>query len=616
MGYSQILRLSLWLLCAFCVVFGARLWLVAEFASPMPLWDQWDAQAPVFTAWMNGDLSWQTLFADHNQHRHVFNRLFTLLLFIVNDAQWDTVLEMSVSAALAGCTVVFLLFILKEYFQVQRNLFLSLMVVFLWAVPFAWVNILWGFQIAWQWMLLLTLIAFWGALLHQYTKWQWWLGIVCGFLAFFNYVSGFFALLVIAVIAGYQFFYLPEQAEKKSSLITVLTALILIGICIALIGAVPEYSLLKDNPARNINEFITAFLKALAFPWVRRPALSLLLWLPFLVFFIVIIRQKKTLSPKVCLILALGFWSLLQITALAYARANAINFPSARHMDIFYFGLLANALSLFYLLLFCYKKALKNSKKIKGFTILWGILIMVGTVSLVGNTIVFITKKPEITQVQTVDLKKYLASNDPSVFKEPPYIPLPSIQYFTHILNNKALLSSLPSYLKPPVVPKIGLSGFYPNGLENKIFMKDKLLTLGSYSTSLKQAQLGKLQLQGQPTTLPYLRLSVFSDNPQADGLHVSLRLQGEETPPQIIELSMGQAHVWQDITLPMPASPYEIIVEDNSDKHWIAVGLPDALGRATVYNQKLLPYAAYIFTIGMIGFLLLTLLFRFSKHP
>ncbi len=65
-----------------------------------------------------------------------------------------------------------------------------------------------------------------------------------------------------------------------------------------------------------------------------------------------------------------------------------------------------------------------------------------------------------------------------------------------------------------------------------------------------------------------------------------------------------------------MPASPYEIIVEDNSDKHWIAVGLPDALGRATVYNQKLLPYAAYLFTIGMIGFLLLTLLFRFSKHP
>lgn len=615
MGYAQVVKLLLWLLCAFCVVFGARLWLVAEFASPMPLWDQWDAQAPIFTAWMSGDLSWQTLFADHNQHRHVFNRLFTLLLFIVNDAQWDTVLEMSVSAALAGCTVIFLLFILKKYFDIQHLPFLSLFVLFIWAVPFAWVNILWGFQIAWQWMLLLSLLAFWGALLHTYTQWQWWLGIVCGFLAFFNYISGFFALLVIGVIAGYQFFYQTKSIEKKSSLITVVTTLLLVSLCVALIGEVPEYSLIKDAPAQNINEFIIAFFKALAFPWVGRPALSTLLWLPFVVLTIVILRQAQILTPKTRLILALGFWSLLQIIALAYARANSIPFPSARHMDIFYFGLLANALSLFYLLLLCYKKSLKYSSKIKGFAILWSILIIVGTAALLSNTMTVIQKKPEITNIQVIDLKKYLATNDPSVFKEAPYIPLPSIQYFAHILNNEALRSSLPSYLKPPIVPKVNLSGFYPNGVADKTLLQSRLLALGSYSRTLKQAQLGKLQLQGQPTNLPYLHLPVLSDNPHAKDLKISLRILDQETKIQPISLSKGQALLWQHIIFPMPKAPYELIVEDNSDKHWIAVGVPEALGSGTVYTQKLLAYAFHIFIIGLIGFLLLTLLFRFSKR-
>src|SRR5690554_2887113 len=54
----------------FLMVFASKLALLNAFASPLPFWDQWDAEAAnLYKPYLDGSLSWQALFASHNEHR-------------------------------------------------------------------------------------------------------------------------------------------------------------------------------------------------------------------------------------------------------------------------------------------------------------------------------------------------------------------------------------------------------------------------------------------------------------------------------------------------------------------------------------------------------------------
>src|SRR4051794_35333507 len=63
-----------------CTVFGAKLILIAELGSPMPLMDQWNGEAAnLYMPYLHGTLSFGDLFTPHNEHRIVLTRLLTLL---------------------------------------------------------------------------------------------------------------------------------------------------------------------------------------------------------------------------------------------------------------------------------------------------------------------------------------------------------------------------------------------------------------------------------------------------------------------------------------------------------------------------------------------------------
>ena len=43
----------------FGAIIGARLWLIAGHGSPLPIYDQWDAEAAhLFKPWLEGRLAW------------------------------------------------------------------------------------------------------------------------------------------------------------------------------------------------------------------------------------------------------------------------------------------------------------------------------------------------------------------------------------------------------------------------------------------------------------------------------------------------------------------------------------------------------------------------------
>lgn len=86
------------------LVFGfvcfARLWLVRAFGSPVPYWDQWEAEAhTLYRPWLDGTFHGSVLFSPHNEHRIVLTRLVDLGLFAAT-GRWETWWLLVLNAAL------------------------------------------------------------------------------------------------------------------------------------------------------------------------------------------------------------------------------------------------------------------------------------------------------------------------------------------------------------------------------------------------------------------------------------------------------------------------------------------------------------------------------------
>src|SRR5579862_3322483 len=88
-------RLPAWclLLGLFLLICGAKFWLINAFGNATPFWDQWDAEATMIKAYLEGALTPMMFFAAHSEHRIAFTRMLSLALFCANH-QWDPILVM------------------------------------------------------------------------------------------------------------------------------------------------------------------------------------------------------------------------------------------------------------------------------------------------------------------------------------------------------------------------------------------------------------------------------------------------------------------------------------------------------------------------------------------
>ena len=112
-------------LAVFSVVWGARLWLIQFYSSPVPFWDQWDEAINFLKPWLEGTLSWQTWFEPHNEHRIVFTRILDVGLLSLN-RQWDPQLQMVVNAFIVGILACVLIYCARSLEIAQRTVVATL----------------------------------------------------------------------------------------------------------------------------------------------------------------------------------------------------------------------------------------------------------------------------------------------------------------------------------------------------------------------------------------------------------------------------------------------------------------------------------------------------------
>ncbi|OQY54754.1 MAG: hypothetical protein B6247_10560 [Candidatus Parabeggiatoa sp. nov. 2] len=441
---SENRRFYLKLFAVALVIFGARLWLIHNFGSPVPFWDQWDAEAAgIFRRWFNNTWTFSDFFAAHNEHRIFFTRILSLLLLVLNERQWDPLLGMVVNALLFSLTAVILIIMLNNLLGKAVQNVMLLTVALLWSVPYAWENTLASFQ---SHFIILPLIVL--------------------------------KLYLIVIDAGKRVSHLPTLLV---GLIITTGSVILI---LLILVNVPHHSVLR---AGNLNEFMQAFGKALAWPWITPPWISLVLYLPFLALVFRTLWLRRKPSQAELFVLALGGWVILQAASMAYARGVGGMAPASRYMDILALGVIVNLLAFYFMAQSWYGLPNRIKPYLNTSACLWIGLVILGLGELaVMDSWHAIQNRGLHYEKQLKNTREFIRTGHLSVLQNKPFlhIPYPSAERLAQLLAHPQLRAILPhSLVVPPLLQsQQDNSTFVANGFFSTTGKYQNETTLGSYN--------------------------------------------------------------------------------------------------------------------------------------
>ena len=583
--------------------FAVRIWLIDQFASPVPYWDQWDAEAVyTFIPWFDGNLTIGNLIAPHNEHRLFFTRISSLGLLILNDMQWDPWVQMVFCAGLAILNLWVLALILKQLLG-ERGYNVSLFAVaLLGLIPFAAENIIWGLQVNWYLFNLFSLIAFWGVLLHREGSWRWGLGMICALLTYFNLVSGIFVAAMLLLVKSYQ--WLIDSKNRERYLLSLVVLGILIGIEIVLFSDFVGHVQLRHQAAADHGFwqlFFTLLGKYLAFPFIVTPYMSIIMYLPVIILSIVVFIKRRHPNALEIFSLTLGGWVILQAAAMVYGRLW-IDTVAFRYMDILALGTIANLLAL-YALYDLFPKRYDWTVKIYG--VLWGIA-WCSMLGLFTDIIPFLQNKLVEKQEVSLNMRNYLATNSITILQNTT-IPYPKPQRLADILAHPKMKSILPSNLQMPDLV---------NAEKNEgIFIQNQTTpAVGQYQNETVWGSAGIYAtgtFVSEPiTTIKHQYLQIpLAGYLGTPGLQLQLLVEGQPpitiTPPKVI----GES--WSSYYMRTPTQPFRIIATDQNVDSWFAFGMPRGVGVLSFWTMQLLNYSEYLM-LKSLG-LLLALIFTYS---
>jgi hypothetical protein len=335
---SRLRRGVLWMVALVGLTISAKLYLLHLSPAPVPWVDQWGAEAgKLYVPFAEGCLSWQQMFSLHNEHRVFFTRIMALALLALN-SQWDPQLQQVVNAtvhALTGALLAAMLYLTNERRRLDLAV-LSCALVF--AVPFAWENVMSGFQSAFYLLLLLTILALWLTLRFTSGTLPWALGWICAMGSLATSAGGIATVGVIAVATIAKHLLLRQPSSRL--LANLFPAAGLLAIAIGTAPPLDEHSTLR---AATWPDLITSLGRNLSWPWVTQPELAFLLWAPVIVLVTIrLLRRHAAAAGREWWMYGLGSWVILNAALLAFGRGADGAIPASRYMDFLSIGALVN----------------------------------------------------------------------------------------------------------------------------------------------------------------------------------------------------------------------------------------------------------------------------------
>ena len=318
-----------WLAALFLIVLGAKLWVVQLYGSPLPLWDQWFEADVFFKPWVEGHLTGAVLFAPNNEHRIFFTHLLDMGVISLN-GRWEPMLQMTVNAFIHAAFVCALAFCLWDFLGRKNGWLICALLAPFFALPYGAENTIWAINSQQYFMSLFALATLVGLGFNPPGSRRWWLGLAAAVMGLFTMASGLLAPMAVGGLLVLR--AIKSRRIEKQNLITLAICLVVVGL-----GAAAKVTMPEDAPlkAHTLMEFISAFARNLAWPFVSTPAMALLIPLPLAGLLAWYFRSNFQLSHTAEFLFALALWSALQSAAIAYGRANyGEGVPASRYMDV------------------------------------------------------------------------------------------------------------------------------------------------------------------------------------------------------------------------------------------------------------------------------------------
>jgi len=440
---------SLWLAALFLTVLGAKLWVVELYGSPLPLWDQWYEAELFLRPWLEGHLTWQTLFAAGNEHRILLTRLLDVGVIDLN-GRWEPMVQMVVNVFLHAGYVCGLAACLWGFWGRKNGWLICFLLAPFFALPYAAENTIWAINSQLYFLAVFSLATLAGLGFNRPGNWRWWLGLAAAVIVLFTMASG---LLAPAAVGGLRTLRaIKNRRMEKSDWITLAACLLIVGLGAALSVEMPGDRALR---AHSVLEFGSALVRNLTWPFFNQPWMACLMVLP-LVILAALYFQSGFREPRAAeFLLSFGLWGGLQSVALAYGRANYGDvIPASRYMDFLNISVIA---SLFAAVLLW--QSTVNSRWLNRAG-LFALLLFAGVViwglCRISEIIVkdFLAPTRMMNLVAEERVTTLWTTGGTNAFFQPPTVR-PSPEVALGILRDSKLQTILPAVCLPPANPPL-----------------------------------------------------------------------------------------------------------------------------------------------------------------
>ena len=557
---------ALWLTGLFFIVLAARLALIDRYPMPVPYWDQWDGEGwSLYLPYANAGLTWHQMFALHNEHRIFFTRVLALSLLLVN-GQWDPMLQMAVNALLASLAAVMLAAIGWMAGGRRHLAAVAAIVALVSAPPFALENTLVGFQSAFYFLTLFSLLSLW--LIHAHTPGTapWWLGWLCACSALFTVAGGVLTVGAIGVFVGLR--TLADRNWSRGAIdIAAWAAVVTIGYA-TMSPPIAEHDHFR---AASLLAFGKAFVHNASFPWITQLWPVFVVWLPLAAVTVGVLRRRLRSTGLEQLALTLGVWVIAQSAALAYSRGGRGNLPPSRYLDTLSFAFVANSLAM----LAVVHDNRRRSSIVGAAAAVWLTIGAYGIVQLSEAVLAKDGGERRLRMHEYVrNVHHYVVTGDLAALKErrgPQEVPYINPAILAGWLSHPGLRQILPAAIREPIVLQAAPGS--DHGLTQNPSSQNRLTAWDSYGPARAQT-VGRFE--SAPVACDgyrYLRFDV-EGNLRDSGTRLTLKdtVTGAETS---IRPPIGTGSGGTGVSVRCPAHPFIVSALDNSTTSWFAFRHP-----------------------------------------
>ena len=425
-------------------VFFVRAWLIKVWGSPLPFWDQWDAEAiGLYAPFRNGTQRWQHLFRAHNEHHILLTRVTDLALFVAYGG-WNPWAQLLVNAALHALTAAGLAVLFWNAMPSRRyeNAAFIFGLTILFTAICGWQNALYGFQSGVYFSNLLSVIAIAGLCGTAPFQRYWWLGLVSAGLAFFSNAGGILAA-VAALAVG--LISLGENRRQRTAWVALGLIAGVAALALLAGGSAPQHAVFHSG---SLSNFLAVLAHCLAWPWINNGPFFLVMQLPLVWLVLTRWREKKPLPPMERCALALGIFGFLQAAAIAYSRGGVLpEFrPLSRYQDPLLLGVVGQLVAM--IILFS-----SPTRFIRITGLIWCAVAMAGLITLTEtNLTLHLPYKRLQDRANLAIVRSYAATHDPAAFTRDPNFsgPHPNPRIVQRVIDDPLLRSILPSEILAP----------------------------------------------------------------------------------------------------------------------------------------------------------------------